>query len=46
VIVEKKPSLMERSKIAAHSLAITLRVGKRLLGTWLDTLLSSPTRKG
>ncbi len=44
--VDEKPSLFQRSKIAARSLAITLRVGKRLLVTWLDTLLSPPARKG
>ncbi len=44
--VDGKPGLLKRSKIAARSLAVTLRVGKRLLATWLDTLLSPPARKG
>jgi hypothetical protein len=44
--VEQKPGFLQRSKIAARSLAITLRVGKRLLGHWLETLLSQPARKG
>ncbi|MBC8367092.1 hypothetical protein H8E52_06755 [bacterium] len=44
--VDQNPGFLQRSKIAARSLAITLRVGKRLLGHWLETFLSQPTRKG
>jgi len=45
-VVDGNHELVQRSRLAARSLAVTLRVGKRLLGAWLETLLSQPTRKG